>query len=313
MTIERNLILVHQPDRQDPRDFFEIAALVEEMAPDIAAFVVYNSALNTLTRKKAATLPTLIVSPGELDIFRPARGKIYAGKFIPKSEQMKRFSEANLPVPATMKWDGKSSLDSLGELILLKPDVETASLGKGISLLWRNELERNQGVASSISGREVTLQTYIHTGAYPVSYRVHTLFGEPLLAYKKTSTVRGPDPAAAGIDLTGVVFQPRRPTGQTMEICREADVLALARRAYAAMPDIPLHGCDIVREAKTGQLYILEINAGGNTWIFSSDGRDGVYVSAVRKGLGLNDLTEPFSAFQTAAAALIAKTREKAV
>lgn len=312
MAIERNLILVHQPDRQDPRDFFEIAALVEEMAPDIAAVVVYNSVLNVLTRKKAATLPTLVFSPGELDIFRPARGKIYAGRFIPKSEQIKRFSEANLPVPATMIWDGKSPLDSLGELILVKLDDETASHGYGISLMRRGDRESLQRVVQGMHGRSCTLQTYIHTGFYPVSYRVHTLFGEPLLAFKKTSTVPGPDPSVPEMELAGVVFQPRRRTGQTLELCRETDVLTLARLVYEAMPEIPLHGCDIVRDAKTGQLYILEINAGGNTWIFSKGGRDSAIVNVVRRDLGLEDLTEPFSAFRTAASALIAKVRAQA-
>ncbi|MEJ0098026.1 MAG: hypothetical protein WDM84_09030 [Bauldia sp.] len=34
----------------------------------------------------------------------------------------------------------------------------------------------------------------------------------------------------------------------------------VARAAHAAMPEVPLKGCDIMREAATGRLYVLEVN-----------------------------------------------------
>lgn len=37
-----------------------------------------------------------------------------------------------------------------------------------------------------------------------------------------------------------------------------------------ALPDVPLQGIDVLRENKTGKLYALESNPGGNTWHFSS-------------------------------------------
>ena len=45
---------------------------------------------------------------------------------------------------------------------------------------------------------------------------------------------------------------------------REPDILALAAAAYEAMPEGALQACDILR-AKTGELYLLEVNPGGNT------------------------------------------------
>ena len=50
---------------------------------------------------------------------------------------------------------------------------------------------------------------------------------------------------------------------------RILDILELARRAYLALPEIALQGIDIIREAGSGKLYLLEANPGGNTWIFS--------------------------------------------
>jgi D-alanine-D-alanine ligase-like ATP-grasp enzyme len=51
----------------------------------------------------------------------------------------------------------------------------------------------------------------------------------------------------------------------------EPDVLDLARRAHAAVPEIPSLGIDIVREEGTGALYVLEINPGGQAWILTND------------------------------------------
>ena len=43
MTIERNLVLVHTPGYQDVGDLQVIARTVEELAPDIEAFIASNT------------------------------------------------------------------------------------------------------------------------------------------------------------------------------------------------------------------------------------------------------------------------------
>ena len=91
----------------------------------------------------------------------------------------------------------------------------------------------------------------------------------------------------------------------------EADVLALARAAHEAIPEIPLKGCDIIREATTGKLYVLEVNSGGNTWHFSSG-----YFSGLRRELGedfVSTMHRQFDAFRTAARVLAARTNAEAV
>ena len=52
-------------------------------------------------------------------------------------------------------------------------------------------------------------------------------------------------------------------------IRRDPGFLDLAFTAYRAMPDVALQACDIVRE-KTGKLYLMVINPGRGTWMFSS-------------------------------------------
>ena len=61
----------------------------------------------------------------------------------------------------------------------------------------------------------------------------------------------------------------RRDAPIARELTRDPDILELARRTSSAIPEAPLQGVDIVREVATGQLFVLEANPGGNTWIFS--------------------------------------------
>ena len=84
--------------------------------------------------------------------------------------------------------------------------------------------------------------------------------------------------------------------------------LDLAAAAYRAMPDVALQACDIVRE-KTGKPYLLEVNPGGGTWMFSSPNNAPSY----RTHLGTDDLTAEFDAFRTCARVLIERTRAEAI
>jgi len=47
-------------------------------------------------------------------------------------------------------------------------------------------------------------------------------------------------------------------------------MIDLARRVGAVFPNIPLLGLDILRCKSTGKAHVLEINAGGNVWHYSS-------------------------------------------
>ncbi len=87
-------------------------------------------------------------------------------------------------------------------------------------------------------------------------------------------------------------------------------MLALAKAAHDALPEIPLKGCDILREASTGALYVIELNSGGNTWHFSSDyslpfrGRYGEEFELQRR--------QQFDAMRTTARVLVDKANAEA-
>src|SRR5690242_12976050 len=123
MTPDRNLVLVHTDGYQDVADFQEIAKYVQELAPDIEVFIASNDIPSSTTRRRAARRPTLVFSPGNLLEFRPVRGKIYAGRAIPKLEQLSRFKAAGLPVPAFAEISPDVVLppQAFGPLVVVKP------------------------------------------------------------------------------------------------------------------------------------------------------------------------------------------------
>ena len=89
-------------------------------------------------------------------------------------------------------------------------------------------------------------------------------------------------------------------------LIRDADVLAMARAAHKVFPEIPMIGCDIIREARTGDLYVLELNPGGNTWHFSSDS-----AGERRARMGpeqVEKMRQQFQALRTVAIALVGRT-----
>lgn len=308
-----SLVFVHTHGCQDPNDFFRIGEYVKELNSAIEPFVVNNESRNLLTRKRAAKYPTLIFSPGILLEFSPLRGKLYAGGFIQKDVQLRRLLAADIDVPPFVELREDTRLDPvvLGQVALTKGTSIHASRSRGV-LLQRLENIRwkaQEQYPVEHPGRHgsIIVQKFVDTGVYPSHYRVLTLFGEPLLAYKNMSTVPRCSLSSSDELLSATVIRAARKTGQTKALIYEDDVLMLARRVYQAFPEIPLQACDIIREEVTGKLFVLEINPGGNTWAFSRE-----RTPDVLKELGVSDLTLQFDAFRTAARVLVEKTVREA-
>jgi hypothetical protein len=310
---ERHCILVQQPGCQDIGDFDAIAAEMRRIAPDIEPMVAVNDRVLPVLRKRAATRPTLVVSPGALHRFAPLRGRVYAGRPMPKIDEMRMLLAGGIPVPDFEEIVPGVALPEarFGSHVVLKPVHELASFGRGLTLCRREAVRyrvpRDYPPDHPGSWAPMVAQRFIDTGPRVSHYRVLTLFGEPLYAYRAVADEDRPpldvsDAELAETPVKGVIGR------RTLTVTREHDVLALARRTYRAAPEIPLQGCDIVREAATGALYVMEINPGANTWIFSN-----VHAQAARDELRVDDLTQAFDAFATAARVLVERTRAEAV
>lgn len=309
MAAAHSLVLVHTPGWQDVGDFEAIKAHVETMAPDIAVFIVNNGSRAPITRKKAAARPSLVFSPLRLLSFRPARGRIYAGRAMSKLDEMRALAEAGLPVPPFEEIRPETALaaDVYGPFTVVKPSHALASWGQGVELMRTQDVRYRppSEYAADQPGRYAPMvaQRFVDCG-HAMTCRVLTFFGEPLFTYLRQSTV----PLALDAKATRFETADFMPVPETSEasIVRDADILALARSAYRAVPDIALQACDILRD-RNGRLHILEINPGGGTWMFSSENAWGY-----RKRLGIDDLAAPFDAFRTIARLLVERTRAEA-
>jgi hypothetical protein len=86
----------------------------------------------------------------------------------------------------------------------------------------------------------------------------------------------------------------------------DADVLALAPQIAAAFPEVAVLGIDLVRQAATGRLYVLETNPNGYTWHLSSN-----LGKSVQQRVGIDRYAQ-FDALSVAADVLIERTRAEA-
>jgi hypothetical protein len=307
----RNLVIVHEPDVQDFADLEAIADVVRQLAPDIEVFIASNDTPSSTTRKLAARRPTLIYSPTVLRRFKPLRGKIYSGALISKDVQIERLSQAGLSVPHFELLTEHFEFDParFGAIVLVKPTGFT-SHGRGIEMVRTAELAgtrwRQHPAVRAAGGLPLMVQRFIDTGAYPAHYRVLTFFGQPIFAFKAVSTLERPSLDASSERLAAGPFMAKH--GQRQLIAPvETDVLEFANGTFRAIPEVALHGCDIIRETHSGRLYILEVNPGGNTWSFSSQ-----WAPMLRTELNMPDLSTQFDAWKTCGQMLVQYTREEA-
>ena len=153
----------------------------------------------------------------------------------------------------------------------------------------------------------VLIQRFIDTGPYAESFRVLTLFGEPLYCMKYRQRELRPSIQDAGDDLLKIPIASTANRAYDHLMLKDDEVIEFARKAAKAMPAIPLQGIDVIREAATGKLFALECNPGGNTWHFSSE------MSAEgRMQLGREERIAQFDAWDVAADVFIKRVLEEA-
>lgn len=315
--VTRHLVLVYQPGWQSVADMVDIARHIADLDAGIGTFIVPATGRNSVTRRQAARRPTLIVSNGRINEFRPLRGKIYQGGPVAKFEQLRRLHAAGVPVPRTTILGPATRLDKAewGDFVIVKPtDIATSSHGRGFQLM-RTERVRfipPQDYPADHPGRlgPMMVQQFIDTGDHLRSYRVTTYFGEPISALVHTGEERRVDLSAPDEEIERAPVAIQGAGGRHSDFTQDADVLALARRAHAALPEIPLKGIDVLRDVRTGRIFVIELNCGGNTWHFSSR-----FMAERRKTYGIDfelQRRRQFDAFRTVARVLVARTRSEA-
>jgi hypothetical protein len=325
--IECNLVLIHRGPEY-LRDFEDIARRIVAIDSGIAVSVIDPRVRRVLTDKEwqMPTLTVALLADFKAEI---RRGPVLMNRQIHKPRQHRIFAEAGLPSPPIVHFVPGQKLDPIlfGEFVVLKPiDPQYASYGRGVQLFRRRKLETMrysdfpQDHFIHRDHKGFIVQRFIDIGPMIPIYRVLTLFGVPLYCWLAREKV--PLPPIAGTDEE--IEQLRITNAGSFRerlMCNDTDVHELGRRVGEAFPDIPLLGTDILREEKTGRLFVLECNPGGNTWHFSSKQTAGVRRQMGGMGLvgerkaelmGRQMLIDQFGAFARAAELLVRKTRELA-
>jgi hypothetical protein len=213
--------------------------------------------------------------------------------------------EVELPAHVADLADESATLDQRTSSNVSQTQICTPIHKRTRNIRYRppNEASRDQHWARE----PMVAQRFIQTGSYACHYRVLTLFGEPLVARFDRSTIPLPPLNSSDEVLAGATIASSFPH-RTSRFAREPDVLDLARRTYYAAPDIPLQGVDIIREDGTDKLYVLEINPGGNTWIFSNK-----WSANFKASVGVDDVATAFDSWDVAARVLVERTRTQAL
>lgn len=268
----RLLNLVTNPHVNTPEDFAELAQWVREVAPETAVCVLPDEAGADLTTG-APDLPTLSISPAPVRRWRPRRGPLLQGRLMAKSEEYLALAAVGVPVPRWVRLlPGKRpSLDGFGPYVVTKPDFGARGADVRVerreAAKWtapRTELARQLGGPWNPR----LAQELVFTGRWPSSFRVATLFGRALFAFKiEADRQREPLDDRTRLNGQSVVSSGQ---GCAFSLVDDAQLLDLAERAHAALPNVPLLGVDLLRDAQTGELFVVELNSLGATWHFSS-------------------------------------------
>ena len=307
---ERNLVLVHTQRLQARSDFESIKALLAERAPDIEVFIVNNMIPNSVTRRQASGRPTYVFSPIPLRRFQPARGKLCTGLPLTKWQEIGRLLAGGVPVPQAIILKPGVRLDpeTWGPYTVVKPS--RGMQGKGVRLQrtrdvrWEDPLSWPNG--DPRHGVDLIAQRFVDTGPNTNHVRVFTVLGR--LVYATMTRWSAPRSFALSAAAADPVDEPiaANQGERSLTLCYREEFLAFGERVAAAFPDVAALGIDIIRDHGTGDLYALEVNAGGLTWHLSSDFGRGFQR---RRNI---DLMRQFGALEVIADALIEVTRREA-
>lgn len=307
----RDALFLISPDHMAEADFHAIAERVRRLAPDVGCGVWVAGRSQLRGRLRQLLRPTLLIEMAP--VYRGhLRGRVLRCGVGGKIPSLTRLQAAGLPVPKWVEVTPGLSLDPAewGSYVVVKP-----SRGRRGAYVWMHRTTRvrykpPESYPEDHPGRRgpMLAQRFVYTGRWPSSYRVTSLLGEPLSAYRFDGTraqapLESPEGFGEGTGGRSIVAAAR---SSTVTLAPEQDLLDLARRIHAALPETPLLGIDLMRDAATGALWIAEVNS-SYCWVLSSEsGRE------MQRQFGL-DLQAQYGWYDRAAEAVVRATRALAI
>jgi hypothetical protein len=311
--VERSLFLVAQPEYMSTDDLLIIRDRIRALAPDVRVMVVGRADRADLVDRVWWGRPALTVGFGPVGKFTPLRGKLLFNHAIAKLDQYRMMSAASISTPRTAAFQFGMSLPEpdWGAYCILKPvNLDVSSSGRGLYLFRTGRLSglRLEDLPPDhlAVSQPMIVQSFVDTGARFSIYRCLTLFGEVI--YQNLAQAPEAHPPLNSADGVLEAILPEPPRNRTApKINTDPDVMAFATSIQSAFPAIPLLGCDIVKDAPSGKLYAIEVNAGGNVWHLSSPRtRESRTITKIQSYL------KTFNSYDRAALALIRATRMQA-
>ena len=274
----KNVLLVLHTDENQHRILPEVAKELRKLG--VRSRVVWDVEPHLKHRLWTLGQRTAIVSMVPLRKFIPSWATIWQQTLHDKIQECSIFQRAGIPTPKfkPLYKNMQPDLSEFGEYVVVKP--ARGGCGAFVRVMRQSRVRWEPiTVERTKSGinEAFIVQEYIHTGPWPASYRVGTVFGEPIYAlYIEASRAR--EPFNEDVQLSSEFFKGKTivasSKGCTMNGNVPEDVLEFARHIHTLFPTIPLLGIDIVREYKTGKLYAIEVNSGGWTFHLANDKKD---------------------------------------
>lgn len=271
-----NLVLGAMKDSRANDDLEIIARHVREIDPRINAVVLHKGIAHRLLHSYLWALPTLSVAMKKAGSRTLLPGRILTSKSLGKAGEYRRLDAAGLPIPKWTLITPETVLDPAewGPYVVEKPDFGGLGAYVRIKRTSRVRYKPPEALEHGHFGRRGMLaQEFIFTGEWPESFRVMTLFGRAIHCRLQKTVGRGKPLSGRwnfGKDSgTSIVSNTK---DMEVTLVEDAEVISLSERAHRqAFPDLPLLGFDVLRDAESGKLYVLECHSHGPSWSFSSD------------------------------------------
>jgi hypothetical protein len=302
---KKALILVHRNENAD--DFQQIARRIRKLDPTIGVTMFSDFLTSKMLPPEYLNLPMLVIylcNPPSSE-FKVATK--LAVKETSKIDEYAHFKQHNilcLPIER-FKWGMALDPAIYGDWVVLKPEFKN-STGRDINMLptaLLPTLTLDDFPANHLIREDTYLvQKFIKTGETPVHYRVTIFLNEILFSSKSCSKFQYPQPNLTCMLSTTVASNIAE--NRTTQLYENEEINNFALVVSNTFPVSPLLGIDILQDELTKQLYVLEVNAGGNVWHFSSTNGENYRFNLG----GKNAMVRQYNAWDRAAEALVRNT-----
>jgi len=302
---KKALIVVHRNENAD--DFQQIARRVRKLDPSIGVTMVSDFLTSKMLPSEYLNLPMLVIylcnpPPSEFKVATKL-----AVKEISKIDEYAHFTQHSIPCLPIERFKWGMALDpaNYGDWVVLKPEFKN-STGRDINMLptaLLPTLMLDDFPANHLIREDTYLvQKFIKTGETPVHYRVTIFLNEILFSSKSCSKFQYPQPNLTCMLSTTVASNIAE--NRTTQLYENEEINNFALVVSNTFPVSPLLGIDILQDELTKQLYVLEVNAGGNVWHFSSTNGENYRFNLG----GKNAMVRQYNAWDRAAEALVRNT-----